>query len=162
MNRRMELDLMRLLHGELPEEQARALRARLERDPALAEAYRRLGRSWEELALPPAAPVPLGFAQRAAALATAERSAQTAPTPVWVRAAAALALILGTAVGIEVGGSWPLGERKPAAVTQQDGTVETADQDETASTIDGSLAEGYWTAMDELDGGTSESEEARP
>ena len=130
MNRRMELDLMRLLHGELPEERARELRARMERDSALAEEYRRLQESWEGLALPPAAPVPPGFAQRIAARARAE---QMAPTPGWVRAAAALALIVGTAIGVGVGGSWaPADPEEPSA-------------------IDGSLTESYLTTLEDLE-----------
>jgi anti-sigma factor RsiW len=129
----LELDLMRLLHGELPEERARELRARMERDPALAEEYRRLQGSWEGLALPPAAPVPPGFAQRVAARA---RSGQSAPTPGWVRAAAALALILGTAVGVGVGGSWA-----PADPVQE----------EELSAVDGSLAESYLTTLEDLE-----------
>lgn len=140
MNRRLELDLMRLLHGELPEERARELRARMEREPALAEEHRRLQASWERLDLPPAAPVPPGFAQRVAALA---RSEQAVPVPGWVRAAAALALILGTVVGAGVGGSWPLPE---AAQVE---TVEP--QEEEASAVDGSLAESYLTALEELE-----------
>lgn len=137
MNRRMELELMRLLHGELPEERARELEARMERDPALAEEFRRLRASWERLALPPAAPVPPGFVQRIAAHA---RSEQAAPTPGWVRAAAALALVLGTAVGIGVGtgvgGSWP-----PADAVQE----------EEPSAVDGSLAESWLTTLEDLE-----------
>ncbi|HVG07652.1 MAG TPA: hypothetical protein VNM67_08100 [Thermoanaerobaculia bacterium] len=129
---RMELDLMRLLHGEMPEERARELRAQMEREPALAEEYRRLQESWEGLALPPAAPVPPGFAQRVAAHA---RTEQSAPTPGWVRAAAALALILGTAVGVGVG--WT-----PAADPVHE---------EELSTVDGSLAESYLTTLEDLE-----------
>ena len=132
MKRRTELDLMRLLHGELPEERARELRARIERDPALAEEYRRIQRSWEDLSLPPAAPVPPGFAQRVASRA---RSEQSIPVPGWVRAAAALALVLGTALGAGVGRSWPVQE--PVQ--------------EEAAEVDGSLAESYLTALEELE-----------
>ena len=159
MNRRMESNLMRLLHGELPPEEARDLRARIERDPALREEYRRLRATWEGLSLPPSAPVPPGFAQRIAARARTEQAGLAwSLAPGWVRATAAAALVIGAAVGAGVGEIWPLGETKPAAVTQQADpqTVETAEA------IDGSLAEGYWTAMDELNGGTSESEEALP
>lgn len=131
MNRRMELDLMRLLHGELPEERARELRAQMERDPALAEEYRRIQGSWEGLALPPTAPVPPGFAQRVAARV---RTEQAVPTPGWVRVAAALALILGTAVGVGVGESWAPAD--PA-------------QEEEPSAVDGSLAESYLTTLEE-------------
>ena len=133
MNRRLELDLMRLLHGELPEERARELRARMAREPALAEEYRRLQESWEGLALPPAAPVPPGFAQRVAARARTEPSV---PTPAWVRAAAAQALILGTAVGVGVGGSW---------------APDDAAQEEEVSAVDGSLAESYLTTLEDLE-----------
>jgi anti-sigma factor RsiW len=143
MNRRMELDLMRLLHGELPEEQARALRARLERDPVLAEEYRRLAGTWEGLALPPAASVPLGFAQRVAARA---RSEQNLPTPGWVRAAAALALVIGAAVGVGVGESWPLPETAPETAAQ----VQSVDQEE-PSAVDGSLAESWLTTLEDLE-----------
>lgn len=138
MNRRMDVDLMRLLHGELPEERARELRSRIERDPALAEEYRRLRRSWEGLALPPAAPVPPGFAQRLAARA---RSEQIVPIPGWVRAAAALALVLGTALGAGVGRSWEPASPAPGNAVQQ----------EELSEVDGSLAESYLTALEELE-----------
>lgn len=137
---KLELDLMRLLHGELPEERARELRARIERDPTLEEEYRRLQRSWEGLSLPPAAPVPPGFAQRVAARA---RSEQSVPVPGWVRAAAALALVLGTALGAGVGGSWPL--REPAPEVRQ------AEEETELSEVDGSLAESYLTALEELE-----------
>lgn len=139
MNRTMEvgleLDLMRLLHGELPEERARELRAQMEREPALAEEYRRRQESWEGLALPPTAPVPPGFAQRVAAHV---RSEQAIPTPGWVRAAAALALILGTVVGAGVGSGvgWP-----PADPVQE----------EELSTVDGSLTESYLTTLEDLE-----------
>jgi anti-sigma factor RsiW len=131
MNRRLELDLMRLLHGELPEERARDLRAQMEREPALAEEYRRLQESWEGLALPPTSAVPPGFAQRVGAHLRAE---QAVPTPGWVRAAAALALILGTAIGVGVG--WT-----PADPVQE----------EEISTVDGSLAESYLTTLEDLE-----------
>lgn len=140
MNRRLELDLMRLLHGELPEERARELRARMERDAALAERYRRLREPWEELALPPTAPVPPGFAQRVAAHV---RTEQAVPAPGWVRVAAALALIVGTAVGAGVGGSWPLPEAGPAQEVQAP-EVEL-------SAVDGSLAESYLTTLEDLE-----------
>ncbi len=131
MNPRTELDLMRLLHGELPEERARELRARMEREPALTEEYRRLQESWENLALPPTSAVPPGFAQRVAALARSER---VTPMPGWARAAAALALILGTAIGAGVG--WTPAD--PA-------------QDEEPAVVDGSLAEDYLTTLEDLE-----------
>jgi len=41
MNRATEIELMRLLHGELPAGQAAALRARIAREPDLAAAWAR-------------------------------------------------------------------------------------------------------------------------
>lgn len=112
-----ELELMRLLHGELTGEPARRLRERLERDPALAETYDRLRRSWESLALPPAAPVPPGFSQRTMARIRVERASRGVSwslswnnAPVWVRATAAAALVAGTVLGIGVGGRIPLAQ----------------------------------------------------
>ena len=46
MNRATEIELMRLLHGELPAEQAGALRARMAREPELAAAWARLEGAW--------------------------------------------------------------------------------------------------------------------
>jgi hypothetical protein len=106
----------------------------MDRDPALAEEYRRIEGSWEGLALPPTAPVPPGFAQRIAARVTAEKTEQAVPTPGWVRVAAALALIVGTAVGVGVGGSWAPAD--PA-------------QEEEPPAVDGSLAESYLTSLEE-------------
>jgi len=161
MNRRMELDLMRLLHGDLPEERARELRARMERDPELAEELGRLRRTWEGLSLPPRIPVPAGFSQRVLARARSEKTSGLSwssglswrSAPGWVRATAAAALIAGTAFGVGVGGAWPLAEPSPPS---SQGT----------SAIDGSLAESYWLAMEDLDdaggSGAGGSDEALP
>jgi anti-sigma factor RsiW len=98
-----EIELMRLLHGELPPERARALEGRLAAEPELARAYRLLGEKWEGLELAPAAPPPLGFSVRvmaevrSAAREGAALSWSLAPT--WVRAAAAAALVGGIALG---------------------------------------------------------------
>ena len=64
MDRSTEIELMRLLHGELPPERARALESRFAAEPELAGAYRRLRERWEGLELPPPSPVPLGFSGR--------------------------------------------------------------------------------------------------
>ena len=100
-------ELMRLLHGELPEERAREIRRRLDGDPALARRYRELAAVWAGLELPPASPPPLGFAARVTARA-GERSAEAAPlswsgTPGWARAAGAAALAAGLAAGVGLG-----------------------------------------------------------
>ena len=64
MTRGTDIDLIRLLHGELTPDEARELRERLGREPDLATSYRRLERAWSGLALPPPSPVPAGFAGR--------------------------------------------------------------------------------------------------
>ena len=69
MTRGTEEELIRLLHGELPPERTRELRERMRHEPELAGAYQRLERTWNGLDLPPAAPVPAGFAGRVASTA---------------------------------------------------------------------------------------------
>jgi anti-sigma factor RsiW len=146
-----ESDLMRLLHGELPEARARELRERLERDPALAEEYRNLRRTWEGLALPPPSPVPPGFSHRVMARARADAGNEMPAegltlrgAPVWVRAVAIAALMAGTALGIGVGGRLPLADETPA-ITPTVQTEETAQSDDL---IDDTLAGSYWETVE--------------
>jgi len=70
-------------------------------------------KTWEALALPPAAPAPPGFAARVVARALAEEGpALGLPlSPGWARAAAALALAAGIAGGAGLG----LAAERPAA-----------------------------------------------
>jgi anti-sigma factor RsiW len=107
MNRATELEIMRLLHGELPEERARELRARIAREPELAAAWARLERSWSGLELPPPAAAPPGFAQSVLARARREGSERSdlswAAAPRWARAGAALALAAGLTLGAGAG-----------------------------------------------------------
>ena len=79
MTRGTEEELIRLLHGELASEEARALRARMFREPELAAAYGRLERAWNGLELPPAAAVPPGFAGRVMARARERGRARRLP-----------------------------------------------------------------------------------
>jgi len=159
MNRETEMELMRLLHGELPPDRERALRARLEREPELAAAWARLQRTWNGLELPPPAPIPLGFAQRVAAR-TREQSGARLPlpgeremgsiswqaAPGWVRAAAAAALVAGAALGAGAG-VWTGGRTSP--VPEQGEQISgTAAED--GSLFGDDLAESYWSALDEL------------
>jgi anti-sigma factor RsiW len=106
----LDIDLMRLLHGELPAERAGALRERLAREPALAASYRRAAGTWEGLTLPPAAPVPPGFSGRvmsrvrgAAAGGLPAGSLRWSTAPRWVRAAGAAALLAGALLGAGLG-----------------------------------------------------------
>jgi len=159
MTRGMEHDLMRLLRGELPAGEARALRERMRSEPELAAAYARLERTWNGLELPPASPVPPGFSGRIMARVRSEKpsgSLSWAAAPGWVRAAAAAALLAGAGLGIGVGRTWSV---TPASETPA--KVETATADLSSSgTEDLSLAAGYWSLVEDETG--AETEEARP
>lgn len=107
--------LLRLLTGEASAEEARALRAAMDREPELARRYARLRRTWEGLELPAPEPAPPGFAQRVAArLPDASEEAGgllgLAGAPRWARAAAALALALGLGTGMFLGRGLTPGE----------------------------------------------------
>jgi anti-sigma factor RsiW len=128
MKHALEADLLRLLHGELRPDEARALRERLAREPELAAAWRRLERAWEGLALPPPAPVPLGFSGRVMARVRELRQAETPKTseasgaiswaaaPRWVRASCAAALLAGVLLGAGLGSRRPV-ERQRGSET---------------------------------------------
>jgi anti-sigma factor RsiW len=154
MTRGTEHDLIRLLHGELPPGQARELRERLRREPELAEAYRRLERTWDGLSLPPASPVPAGFSGRVMAHARAQSppgSLSWSSAPAWVRAAAAAALIAGAAAGLGVGRVWPAAETAKAATDPSSAaTVSTL-----SDSSEYNLADGYWDAVEDTAGSTS-------
>ncbi|HEX9944306.1 MAG TPA: hypothetical protein VGG03_20030 [Thermoanaerobaculia bacterium] len=154
MTRGTEHDLMRLLHGELPAEEARALRDRLGSEPELAAAYRRLEQTWRGLSLPPASPLPPGFTGRVMAHVRGQPAPGSFPwsaAPGWVRATAATALIAGAALGIGVGRSWPAPQANVAAVSAS----ASAPVEE-----DFSLAGSYWSLVEDATAGTEA--EARP
>jgi anti-sigma factor RsiW len=163
MNRAMDIELMRLLHGELPDEQARALRARLEREPELAAAWARLERTWSGLELPPAAPAPPGYGQRVLAQARRQsrpgNSLSWGMAPAWVRASAAAALAAGLALGIGAGlgaagagngaGTRPPEPDEPPAISAAEADAEP------------SLAETYWDSLEDLEGSSSTTDGER-
>lgn len=131
-------DLMRLLHGELAEAEARALRARIFRDPELAALYRRLEVTWQSLELPPAAPVPLGFAGRVTAKARSNAQRLTwTNAPAWVRAVAAVALVVGALLGAGVGRLLPA-----------TGSASPRETDELFS-MESTFADAYWQVVSE-------------
>lgn len=138
MNARTELQLMRLLHGELPPGEARALEQRIAAQPELAAAYRRLAGLWEGLELPPPRPVPPGFATRVVSRARDEgRAPSLAGAPAWVRLAGALSLAAGLAVGAGLG------------LWQEVGRLGDVDGEGEVSLEEGSsLAEAYWSALE--------------
>jgi anti-sigma factor RsiW len=150
----IEHDLMRLLHGELPAEEARALRARIFREPELAAAYAQLEQTWQGLSLPPVSPVPPGFAGRVMAHVrqrTAAGSLSWSAAPGWVRATAAAALVTGAAVGIGVGRSWP------ASASHGDAGAEPGETFLSA-TAETSLADSYWSLIQDTTAETAEPE----
>lgn len=152
MKRGTEYDLVRLLNGELTPEEARALRERIRSEPELAEAWRRLERTWAGLEPPPAMPVPPGFTGR---VMTRVRS-QPAPgslswssAPGWVKATAAAALMAGAALGLGVGRSLPMPEPQPAAVSEvaSDSISIPSDNEDHAN-----LTESYWSLVEDTTG----------
>jgi len=150
-----EYDLMRLLHGELPADEARALRARIFREPELAEAYAKLEQTWQGLALPPASPVPPGFTGRIMAHVrskTGPGSLSWSVAPGWVRAMAAAALVAGAALGIGVGRSWPA----PAGSADQGSEPSSAFL--ASATAETSLADSYWSLVEDATVADGESE----
>lgn len=144
MNRATETELMRLLHGELPAEQAGALRSRIEREPELAAAWARMERSWRGLELPPAAPAPAAFAQRVLAQARRQPGVSGSgwsAAPRWARAAAAAALAAGLALGL---GAGKLVGSRSAQDTENPLALSAAGGGP-------SLAETYWDSLDDLE-----------
>ena len=100
MNRLPEIELMRLLHGELPPERAFELHERLAREPELAEELRRLEATWDRLELPPAAPAPRGFAR--AVVGRAESGGLWIAASTRIRAAGFALLAAGLAAGVGI------------------------------------------------------------
>ncbi|MGD2113575.1 MAG: hypothetical protein PVG07_00875 [Acidobacteriota bacterium] len=159
--------LVRFLHGELPAEEAEALRRRLQREPEVAARLRRLEATWDALELPPPAAAPPGFAARVAARARREPGIsrisrmgaddRAAFRPAWVRAAAAGALAGGLAAGAVLGWATLPEERQGPA----EGSTATFDElpVEAASESIPSLAEAYWTALSGGDAEDSSTEE---
>lgn len=144
MNRATEVELMRLLHGELAPERAAELRDRIAGEPELAAVWARLERSWNGLELPPPAAAPPGFAQRTLARVRRQGEALSwSAAPLWVRAAAAAALAAGIALGVGAG-SW--------AGTHPGAREETPSfSGMTADVSSPSLAENYWDCLENLD-----------
>jgi anti-sigma factor RsiW len=167
MKHALQADLLRLLSGELPPDQERALRQRLAREPDLAATFRRLEGAWARLELPPPAPLPLGFSGRvmarvrempevrsAGAPGTPGSPRRTpgtlkagtlswAAAPTWVRASCAAALVGGVLLGAGLGargtrGQWQARQASPGVPA---------------------LTESYW-AMVETAGSPATADEA--
>ena len=141
MKHDLDVDLLRLLNGELPAAREQQLRRRLASEPELAAAFRRLERAWEGLELPPPTPVPPGFGGRVMAQVRERHAAAGAPAaagslswaaaPRWVRATAAAALLAGVLLGAGLGTRGVSEERRssggvPALTESYWAMVETA------------------------------------
>lgn len=148
-----ERDLLRLLTGQLPAEEARALNLRMEQDGELARAYERLARSWQGLSLPEPAPVPPGFATRVLARTREEVGSPAlsfSAAPVAVRVLAAAAVTVGIALG--------------AMGAHYAGLSRRGEFDRSTGWEPASLADSYWAAFDEdeANGGEAPAEPAEP
>lgn len=136
MTSQEERQLMRLLHGELPADEAARWRRRLETDPELGARYAELERQWTALDLP--APAPAGSELVAAVRRRLDRESNPSLVdmwrlaPAWNRALAAIALAGGIGIGVLAGS---VGE------AQADDSLFTA--------TDLGLAEGYWEILEE-------------
>ena len=154
-----EIELMRLLHGELPEAREHALRERLRREPELAAAYARLEGAWQALELPPSPAAPPGFAARLAARARQPAAAPLswALAPAWVRATAAAALVAGLALGVGAGhlAGRPVFD-EAAAIGGVGGVGGVGGAPEP------SLAEGYWELLGDLEGSSAAVDGVHP
>ncbi len=161
MTHTTERRLMRLLHGELPPEEARALEQRMAGDAELRAAYERLAAAWERVQAPPEGRLPADFAAGVVAAARRIRDGELSWSlaPVWARAGAALAL----AAGLVLGAAFDGGFAPPPAPVGGDVQVadvydESADAD--ADAVPLTLSEIYWLALEESGGRLSDDAES--
>ena len=143
-----ERRLMRLLHGELPPDEARRLERRLEQDAELRAAYDRLAETWAGLELPEPGEAPAGFAAGVMGAARKVRGGELSWSlaPLWARAGSTAALLAGLLLGATFGGDFA--QPAPEAVVE----YADADADAIADAVPLSLAEAYWLALEESGG----------
>ena len=162
MTKVKERQLMRLLHGELPPDEARWLERELERDRVqpeggernqLSVAHERLARVWEGLELPPSE-LPAGFSARVVAAARASSRPRASGgelswslAPAWARGTAVAALLGGVLLGAAFGRGFELPD---AGNPASDEAVIVADAD--ADAVPLSLAEVYWLSLEASEG----------
>jgi anti-sigma factor RsiW len=150
MNDSQDRLLMRRIHGELAGDEARALERRIAADPRLAARHRRLADAWDDLQVPDAARAPDGFV--AATVAAARRRGAGLPAgelrwslaPVWARAGALAALILGLALGTSLGSGAGGDLSEPELGGDQEAYLLLAEPS--------SLAESFWLTLEESEG----------
>ncbi len=169
MTKLKERQLMRLLHGELPPDEARRLERELERDRVRPEGGQRnkrpeggqrkqlnaareqLARVWDSLELPPSEP-PADFSASVVAAARKLNAGELANgelswslAPAWARGGAAAALFTGLLLGAAFG----RGFEAPGAGAGDEAVI-VADAD--ADAVPLSLAEVYWLSLEESEG----------
>ncbi|HKI87210.1 MAG TPA: hypothetical protein VKA53_10765 [Thermoanaerobaculia bacterium] len=160
MKRNDRRRLMAWIAGELDEREAARLRDRIEHEPALARAYRSLLSAWKALdgeSGEPKAPDLLPRVMSAVRRADSElRAANFRSSPLWVRTAAAFALVAGIGMGALIGTSTDLGgdgSSAQSAVTVSSSAAQVVVADSNVST----LAEDYWQALIETNGSKAQS-----
>ena len=128
-----QLQLLRLLHGELAEDEARRLRDRMAAEPSLAASYRDLAARWRELELQENTTASEAYVERVVRAAAGSNRGRVrwSLAPVWAQASAAVALAAGVALGLGLAAFLP--------------PVESVD----AVEVDTTLAESYWSILDE-------------
>jgi len=138
MKPEIERQLMRLLHGELPEGEAARWRGRLEAEPDLAASYAALRATWSELETGPPVAVSPEFGRSFWRRLEQERSTSILDlwrlAPAWNRALAAAALAIGVGIGALAGGG---------AIASSDETV--------LGESEPTLAETYWAVIADTD-----------
>ena len=117
--------LMRYLHGELPAQDVRELRAELAKSPALQARLAELHRLWQGLQPSPPTPAPFGYLPKIQRLAEQQRA--TAATRIvgsgmapWVGALAAAALVTGVLLGVGLG---RMPQKAQSVVAQENGAA---------------------------------------
>lgn len=143
---------LRHLHGELPADEARELERRLAADGGLADRYRRFADTWNRLEEPPVVAVPEDFSARVVAAARALGGRRTgelswALAPAWARAGSVAALVAGLALGVAIGGN-----------ANGEPELDDAGQEVYALSQPISLAESFWLALEENDGGLDDGD----
>ena len=146
--------LIRLLHGELAPAEAKALSARLEREPALLAQYRWLERAWMNLGSDPTVLPRPGFSTsvmaRARSASSPSAGLQWSFAPAWAKVAAILALLVGAALGSSL------------ALSGVDGRPDPAPGSDAMIAAQLTLAESYETALQSPSPGSDDDQEGRP
>ncbi len=148
--------LMRLIHGELGDEEARELERRIAEDPELAARHHRLAAAWNGLDAPASAGAPEGFAADVVAAARRQRSGAMGSdvrssgelswslAPAWARAGSMAALALGLALGASFGVDTGNGFTESELLGDQEAYLVLAEPS--------SLAESFWLGLEESEG----------